>query len=195
MKIITFIAIIISFLSSNSFSQKLDYERTSPWFFGLNIGGTWHHTDVKNKTHYGWGLVFGRTFNRDHANLFSYDLKFRYLGGAWRGQNRDTTGFHDYTNTTLSEIPTDYNNTYGYSINNFQTKAHEFNLELSIHLNRFTERTGLDPYIFGGIGATVFRTKGNLTDDLGFMYDYSLLSDYNKTSLYNLDGSHVFNKW
>lgn len=203
-KIITSLLVTISLSFNVSFSQKLDHERTSPWFFGLNVGGTWHHTDVKNKTHYGWGLVLGRTFNRNYANLFSYDLKFRYLGGAWRGQNTDTTGFHDYTNTTLSQIPTDYKNTYGYSINNFQTKAHEFNLELSIHLNRFTERTGLDPYIFGGVGATFFRSKGNLTDDMGFMYDYSLLSDYSKTSLYNftdktyesdLDGSHIFDNW
>ena len=201
-KFFTLLLAAVTILSNTSFSQKLDHERTSPWFFGVNVGGTWHHTDVKNKTHYGWGLVLGRTFNRNYANLFSYDLKFRYLGGAWRGQNTDTTGFHDYENTTLSQVPTDYKNTYGYSINNFQTKAHEFNLELSIHLNRFTERTGLDPYIFGGVGATLFQTKGNLTDDMGFMYDYSLLSDYNKSSLSgfmdktyesDLDGSRMFN--
>lgn len=184
-KIITSLSAVIIIIFNTSFSQKLDHDRTSPWFFGLNAGGTWHNTDVKNKTHYGWGIVLGRTFNRDYANLFSYDLKFRYLGGAWRGQNTDTTGFHDYTNLTLSQVPTDYKNTYGYSINNFQTKAHEFNLELSIHLNRLTERTGIDPYIFGGIGATFFRATGNLTDDMGFMYNYSLLSDYSKTSLKN----------
>lgn len=203
-KIITPLLVTITIVFNASFAQKLDHDLTSPWFFGANVGGTWHHTDVKNKTHYGWGLVLGRTFNRNYANLFSYDLKFRYLGGAWRGQNTDTTGFQDYTNTTLSQFPTDYKTTYGYSINNFQTKAHEFNLELSVHLNRFTERTGLDPYIFGGIGATFFRTKGNLTDDMGFMYDYSLLSDHSKTSLSNfmdktyesdLDGSHIFSNW
>lgn len=184
-KKITFLLAVFTLIFNATFSQRLVHERTSPWFFGGNIGATWQHTDVQNKTHYGWGLVFGRTFNRDYANYFSYDLKLRYLGGAWRGQNTRQTNFADYTNETLSQSPTDYKNTYNYSINNFQTKAHEINLELSVHLNRLTERTGLDPYIFGGVGATFFRAKGDLLDDMEYMYDYNLLSQFSKKEIAN----------
>ncbi len=198
-KIITALLAAITICSTVSLSQKLDHDLTSPWFIGANVGAAWNHTDVKNKTHYGWGLVLGRSFNRNYANLFSYDLKFRYLGGAWRGQNRALTYFDDYTNTTLSQDPTNYKDIYGFSLNNFQTKAHEFNLELSIHLNRLTERTGLDPYIFGGVGATFYRSKGDLTDDSEFLYNYNLLNNYSNTELStflnhdyetDLDGSH-----
>lgn len=199
LRTITLLLATITIIFNTSFSQKLDHDLTSPWFFGANVGATWNHTDVKNKTYYGWGLVLGRSFNRNYANLFSYDLKFRYLGGAWRGQNRSLTNFDDYTNTTLSQSPTDYKGIYGFSLNNFQTKAHEFNLELSLHLNRFTERTGLDPYIFGGIGATFYRSRGDLLDDSEYMYNYNLLDKYTNFDLMNflnhdyetdLDGSH-----
>ncbi|HNR85846.1 MAG TPA: hypothetical protein PKN38_04500, partial [Taishania sp.] len=142
------------------FAQKLKHEQVSPFFFGLNAGATWQSTDVKTKVDLGAGFVFGASFNRDYGNIFSYDLKFRFLGGSWYGQNIRKTDFSDYDNTTLSTVPTDYKSTLGYSINNFKSKSREFNLELSIHLNRLTERTGWDPYIFGGIGATYFRTYG-----------------------------------
>ncbi|HLU87912.1 MAG TPA: hypothetical protein VKZ44_09170, partial [Taishania sp.] len=163
-----------------SFSQRLNYDRVSPWFLGANVGATWQHTDVNNRTFYGWGLVFGRTFNYNYGNIFSYDLKLRYLGGAWRGLDSKPSGFDDYTNTTLSQNPTDYKTYLGYSINNFQTKSHELNLELSIHLNRLIERTGWDPYIFGGAGLSFFRARGDLFDEYDYLYNYNFLADYSK---------------
>src|SRR5690606_22071604 len=64
--------------------------------------------------------------------------------------------------------------------------AHELDLELAIHLNRFIEKTGFDPYIFGGIGLTWYNTKGNLLDGNQQMYDYASLSDYSKGSITGL---------
>lgn len=183
---------------SSTFAQKLDNEHYSPWFIGANVGATWHNTDVKNKTHYGWGLALGRTFNRMDGNFMSFDVKLRYLGGAWRGQDFSTTNFTNNTNATLSQDPTNYKQQLGYAINNFQTKAHELNLEFSMHFNRFTERTGFDPYIFTGIGTTLFRTKGDLLDDEEQMYEYDNLHTLNSKEIKsflnndyesNLDGS------
>src|SRR5690606_6518278 len=122
-------------------------------------------------------------FNRDYGNTFSYDLRLRFLGGSWIGQNTIKTDFTEYDNEVLSTDPTDYKTTYGYSINNFKTKSYELNLELSIHFNRLTERTGVDPYIFGGIGGTSFITTGNLTDDDGLLYNYNTSDNYSKSSL------------
>ncbi len=201
LKKITFFLLGILLSSGYTFSQRLDHDLTSPFFLGFNVGGTTHHTDVKSKLNAGGGFVFGGTFNRDYGNFFSYDLKFRYLGGVWKGQNTSFTSFNDYENSTLSSLPTDYKTTYGNSINNFRTVSNEFNLELSLHLNRLTERTGLDPYIFGGLGATFFYTKGNLLNKDELIYDYNQLNDYSQSSLKNfmdntyesdLDGSKLF---
>ena len=41
---------ILLLISSSLFSQKLDYDNDSRWFWGLNAGAAWNTTDVKNKT-------------------------------------------------------------------------------------------------------------------------------------------------
>ena len=45
---------ICSLFTLTAFSQKLDYDTDSKWFFGINAGAAWNTTDVKNKTHLGW---------------------------------------------------------------------------------------------------------------------------------------------
>jgi len=200
-----FYSLIIAFLLatfSTVSAQKLNHERYSPWFIGANVGAAWQNTDVKNQTNYGWGLVLGRSFNRMDGNRLSFDVKLRYLGGAWRGQNTEKMDFSSYENTTLSEDPTNYKNYLGYSINNFQTKAHELNLEVSMHFNRFTERTGWDPYIFAGLGATVYKAKGDLYDGDELLYDYNQQDSWSKNDVVKfrdknyesaLDGNKILN--
>ncbi|MEY3425604.1 MAG: hypothetical protein RL679_962, partial [Bacteroidota bacterium] len=36
-----------------SFAQRIDYDNSSKWFLGFNLGGTWQTTDVQNKTNVG----------------------------------------------------------------------------------------------------------------------------------------------
>jgi len=190
-KIITLISFCFMFLFNGAFTQKLEYETTSPWFWGLNIGAAWNTTDVRNQTNWGWGATLGRSFNFDYGNVFSFDVRGRYLGGNWRGQDFDTTDFL-IPNKALSSNLTDYDSLVGYSINNFNSKVHELDLELVIHFNRFIEKTGIDPYIFGGVGVSGYNTKGNLinssTNDL---YDYNSLTTYSKSSINGiLDNSY-----
>ena len=64
-----------------AFGQRLEYEKSSKWFFGLNAGATWNTTDVQNKTYAGWGFLFGKSFNYDYGRRLSYDLRLRYLRG------------------------------------------------------------------------------------------------------------------
>ena len=180
-KIITLISFCFIFLFNNGFSQKLNYETTSPWFWGLNVGATWNTVDVKNQTSYGWGATLGRSFNYDYGNFFSFDIRARYLGGTWMGLDNDSTSLSNYnpTNQTTGFPLQGYKDEHGFTVNNFRTKAHEADLELVIHLNRLTEKTGLDPYIFGGVGFTWYNTKSNLFNDAtDSLYNYSALTDF-----------------
>ncbi len=138
---------------------------------GFNIGGTWNTTDVKNQTSTGWGLVLGKSFNYNYGSVISFDLRGRYLRGMWYGQDIDTTSLLNYTGSALQE----YKDQYGFTVNNFQSDVHRVALELALHLNTLRERSGWDPYIFGGVGLTFKQTFGDLLDQNGSggIYDYS----------------------
>ena len=171
---------IILLISSPLFSQKLDYDNDSKWFWGLNAGAAWNTTDVKNKTKVGWGFTLGRAFNYNYGKRISFDLRMRYLNGTWAGQDYDTTSLTNY-NSSISpseNVMSDYDSLLGYTVNNFQTRAHELGLEFVIHVNSLRENTGWDPYIFGGANIVFNKTKGNLyfEDTLfggQYLYDYS----------------------
>lgn len=178
--------LLITAFTVSAQKDRSDYENVSKWFLNLNAGATWQTTDVRTKTGGGLGFVLGHSFNYNYGKPISFDLRFRYLGGNWYGQNYDSIGFH-IPNYTLSQGATNYKNELGYSVLNFRTNTHQFDLELAIHANRLRERTGLDPYIFGGVGFTTYRTKGNLlnSDDEIYRYD-NLNFDFNKNSISSL---------
>jgi len=154
-----------------SFAQKIDYDHSSKWFLGFNVGATWSSTDVKSTTNSGWGVILGKSFNYNYGSVLSFDLRGRYLHGNWYGQNQDTTSLINYTGTALSG----YKNGQGFTVNNFQSDVHRIALELAIHLNSVREKTGFDPYIFGGVGLTFKQTYGDLyyKGDSTYLYDYS----------------------
>lgn len=162
-----FYLLLISVLFSTIlFAQKVDYDNDSRWFWGINAGASWSKTDIKYKTDMGFGLMLGRQFNYNYGKKLSYDVRLRYLTGLWKGYNRDTSnvsGIYEYGIYTNSGSPV---------ILNYGTRLHEFSLELALHFNTLRERTGWDPYIFGGIGYTFYRTKGDLYDANGATYVY-----------------------
>ncbi len=184
-RIITLLSICFVFQVGTSTAQKLVYENTSPWFWGLNAGGTWNTADVKYKLDWGWGVTLGRSFNFNYGKPISFDLRGRYLGGNWKGQDFDSTGFA-LPNAALSAGNTNYKDSLGYSVLNHKTKVHELDLELVLHLNRLVERTGWDPYIFGGIGLTWSNTKGNLLNTADSLYDYNSLESLSRSSITGL---------
>jgi hypothetical protein len=165
--------LIIAFLISTSgFSQTQNYDITSKWFFGINGGVTWNTTDVDDKLDLGWGLTLGRSFNYDYGKILSFDLRGRYLRGFWYGQDYDTTDLSNYEGVALNP----YQDSLGYTVNNFQSDLHRLSLELVVHLNWLREKTKFDPYVFGGVGATWHQTYGNLYDqinDKGAIYGYN----------------------
>ena len=182
-----YLTIIIASYFLNAYSQRVDYDHTSKWFLGFNVGATWNSTDVKNQTSAGWGFTLGKTYNYDYGKMFSFDLRGRYLRGYWYGQDFDTTSLANYSGGAL----TSYKDSLGFSVNNFQSDVHRLALELAIHANKLRERTGLDPYIFGGVGLTWNQTYGDLKNEFGdYDYDAVLINGELNSSMIenNLDG-------
>ncbi len=157
----SFLTILILTVIFDLSAQKVDYDNASKSFIGFNLGGTWNTTDVKYKLGAGWGITLGRSFNYNYGKIVSFDVRARYLSGNWYGRGTSSSSLADYslTNGALSAYTTQ-----GNIVHNFKTKTRRLALELAVHLNGITERTGLDPYIFGGIGFTFNRTYGNLLD-------------------------------
>ena len=187
------------FLALITFGQRLDYDNTSKWFFGMNVGAAWNTTDVENDTKAGWGFIIGKQYNATYGTAFSYDLRLRYLGGRWNGQDFDTTNLN-HLGPNYNGVLLPYKDSLGYTVNNFDARAHELGFELAIHLNRVTDRSGWDPYIFGGANIVWHQSKGNLYDEFSqppSIYGYdstgfspsnvNLLLDNNYESI--LDGS------
>jgi len=160
---------------------KVDYDNDSRWFWTLNAGGTWTKADVKYKTDWGYGITIGKSFNYNYGRPISFDIRARYLTGAWYGQAGDTSGFQ-YGNNALSTGSTDYKTNLGYAVLNHQTKLHELSLELVLHANNVRANSGWDPYIFGGIGYTWYRAKGDLLGANDTIYDYNTLVSNNTLS-------------
>jgi len=184
MKKVLQLALLLVISASTLFSQKMRYEEKTDVFFGLNIGSTWHTSDVQNIDHgvRGLGFILGKSFNHDYGKVISFDLRFRGMYGQWNGLDTDTTSAIGQ-NPALSQYYNDY------AVQNFRSTQFRAALELALHLNSFRERTGLDPYIFGGIGYTWTETAGNLLDDIDLPYDYgttpngSIIDNTYETSL------------
>jgi len=149
-------------LMPSLFAQHVNYETDSKWFFGLNVGAAWNTTDVKNQTNVGYGFILGRSFNYGIGKLMSFDMRLRYLRGTWYGQDFDTTDLAAYSPAYMPAELQGYKDNPGFTVNNFQADVHELGLELAIHANRLRDRTGWDPYIFGGANIAWNQTNGNL---------------------------------
>lgn len=164
----TLTSIFFLVLTLNHWGQRLDYDHTSKWFFGINAGATWSCTDVENETNGGWGLTLGKSFNYKTGRRVSFDLRGRYLHGNWYGQDYDTSNLNSYISGPLSA----YKDSFNMTAHNFYNDQHRLAFELVLHANRFAERTNWDPYIFGGIGVTWRQTWGNLSYNDSSLYDY-----------------------
>ncbi len=167
-----FLLSLAFFLTYNLSAQKIDYDNTSKLFMGVNLGGTWNTTDVKYKLGAGWGLTLGKSYNYNYGKIVSFDIRARYLSGNWYGQDTSISSLADYSGTALS-----YYKPQGI-IHNFKSKTRRLALELVVHLNGLTEKTGIDPYVFGGIGLTFNRTYGNLLQ-IDSLSNYQYPADLN----------------
>ena len=164
---------LLFLLTSTSFyfAQKVNYE-SSKWFWGFNIGSTWSNTDLKDENYNGFGLTLGRSYNYDYGHTLSFDLRGRFLAGQWYGQGNDYTTLGSSINPVLQPYMTGNQN----YVHNFRTDIRELDLELVLHAGKLRERTGFDPYIFGGVGLTWQQNWTDALDTAGLIYDYNAMA-------------------
>ncbi|MEN9699478.1 MAG: hypothetical protein RLZZ301_676 [Bacteroidota bacterium] len=161
------------------------------------MGNTWSSNDVKYVKSFGYGFTLGRSFNYDYGHAIGFDLRGRFLTGQWYGQD---TSFSHLTSTS-NPLLSSYLVGDSMYLHNYRNDNKELNLELVLHANRLRERTGLDPYIFGGLGLTWHQTWTDLGDTLG-AYDYNSIyalgegSSFKGDSFYEtrIDGAQG-NEW
>jgi len=164
-------------LFGNIHGQNNTDNYDSKWFIGFNYGATWSSSDIDNSWDVresqseslrstnptGWSLFIGKSFNYEYGKMLSFDLRGRYLRGHWYGQNRELDSSMTSNMSEVQDIYDQYNSAYGGFIPNYYTKLDRLSLELVIHLNRLREKTGIDPYIFGGLGFSWKSITADLT--------------------------------
>jgi hypothetical protein len=185
-KILLTFTFLLSFLTLFSQGGKLDYDNDSRWFWTINAGSTWQTADVKSKNDFGWGLTIGKSFNYNYGKLISFDIRGRILSGEWYGQDTNST-----SKISNNSVLKPYKDGIGYTVLNHYTKATEGSLELVLHGNKLRERTGWDLYVFGGIGLTGFKARGNLYNSNDSLYNYDEFNDLSISTMnIELDGTY-----
>lgn len=162
-------------LTGTLLAQKNKSNYDSKWFIGFNTGVTWSSSDIDNSFTIrdaqngrstrpsGWSLFLGKSYNYDYGKLLSFDIRGRYLHGHWYGQNTEIDSSLTAINVDAQDLYNQYNTEFGGFIPNYYTDLRRLSLELVIHLNKIREKTGLDPYIFGGVGFSWKTIKADLT--------------------------------
>jgi hypothetical protein len=163
----TITTFLIILFSNFSFGQ---FEKThSRVFITPEIGMTFSDADVTTRYTAGIGLKLGYTIAKYRA--VEFDIRGRWFYGSWRGQNRHNSDLSNYNGDVDNYIYSDYQNTLGYVVRNFQTSNHNLALEGLLRFNVDKNRKWA-PYIFGGIAGSFYKTRGNLFDKDGFTYNY-----------------------
>ena len=182
-------------LTGTLLAQKNNSNYDSKWFIGFNTGVTWSSSDIDNSFTIrdaengrstrpsGWSLFLGKSYNYDYGKLLSFDIRGRYLHGHWYGQNTVLDSSLTAINVDAQELYNQYNNEFGGFIPNYYTDLRRLSLELVIHLNKIREKTGIDPYIFGGVGFSWKTIKADLTS----LNEFGEEALYSETQMLNND--------
>lgn len=179
------------FITSNAQIKK----RYNRGFFGLNIGGTWQQSDVRDQALVGGGFTFGKYYHQNESNLFDFGWRFRYLNGNTKGQDFvKNTGIKNnpvFNGTAGQNL--NYADSTGYVYNNYKMHFDEGAFEIMIGLNKLREKTRVVFYGFGGIGISGYQTKTNQLNGTK-MYAYDSLTSPSLTTFETfLDKSYETN--
>lgn len=155
--------------------QRMNAQRYNAWKLGVNMGGTYQHSDIKDQAGIGWGVTVEKWKHQNQTHFFDYAWRFRYLMGTTYG--KDHTRSYGIKNNTIFNNPNDSKLNYyqnpGFLYQNYKMDYHEFSLELLIGLNKLRERTGILAYGWGGIGITGYQTRTDQLDAFGQKYNYT----------------------
>ena len=194
--------LFITILSLHSFAQKDNSRYYNSWRLGLNLGGAWQTADYRSC----WGMAGGFTLEKglgeNSTNFFSFAIRGRYLAANTYGMdfNRNYNIKDNYAYNGKNDVKVNYvdsmpaNRRYVYD--NYKMTLGEGSLELQLTFNRLRERTGVLLNIWGGVGFTSYRTKSDLLDADGKMYNFSQLdSTGSQSSVINKYNSIIDKKY
>lgn len=198
--ILLFVVVLFGSTAYSQHSQHrrpVVYDNHSEWFFGLNYGGTWQTSDVRNNFRSAGGFTLGKSYFYRQGSPVFFDLRGRFLVGAWEGLDRKLSYVspNDELLNGTTNPSLDYYAADSSVLRNFRSNQVEFNLELVMHFNRLREATRWDFYVFGGLGITAWQSRANyLNDDIfsSGQYNYANLNgNFTKPNIQSfLDNSY-----
>ncbi|MFN8116871.1 MAG: hypothetical protein U0W65_12215 [Bacteroidia bacterium] len=195
--------LFITFLSISLFAQK-DYSRYyNSWRLGLNLGGAWQTADYRSCWGMAGGLTLEKGFHENSTNIFSFAIRGRYLAANTYGMDyhrnyyvNSNPAYNGTYNPTVNYLTDTTRKARGYVYDNYKMQLGEGSLELQLSFNRLRERTHVILNLWGGVGITSFRTKSDLLDADGKIYDFNMVdSTGNKTNTINTYNALIDKKY
>jgi large repetitive protein len=201
-RVLLLLILIVTGMSVNAQHEQrrpLRYDNHSNSFFSLNLGSTYHTSNVRSDMMM-WragGFTWGRSYLYRQGSPVFFDLRGRFLMGSWEGMDRKLT-YVSPADNILNGTANPGLNYYASDssvLRNFRANQFELNAEFVLHFNRLREATKWDFYLFGGIGFTFWKSSANyLNDEFGgsTMYDYNQLNgDFSQSNIQSfLDNSY-----
>jgi large repetitive protein len=152
------------------------------WFLGINTGMAWQQADVRSRLGVGWGMTLEHYLTRRTTPYLGWSVRGRFLGTyTWGGDLTPSTNYLNNpalngTYTSALNYNASPNNPARPIYHNYFTQMGELGLELKVFFNRAWHRSGISPYLFGGIGLATYTTKTDQLGADGSIYDYSGVS-------------------
>ncbi|HZX74056.1 MAG TPA: hypothetical protein VFE57_06535, partial [Cyclobacteriaceae bacterium] len=158
-------------------STSVAVDSDSRLWLGLNFGGFWQSGDLRPEAGSGGGLTFDYHVLRNNKSVFGLAVRGQYLKATSLGIGI-TRDYRILNNTSLNG--TSGNPNYAslpggnnYVFQNYNTDISDVSGDLLVSLNRLRAATGINLYVFGGLGATQYLTTMDQLDASGKLYDYS----------------------
>ncbi|TAE46790.1 MAG: hypothetical protein EAZ89_19345 [Bacteroidetes bacterium] len=148
---------------------------TGQWSLGLFAGSGIIRGDVTPR----WagiqtGIYGSYTLNR------GLDMRLSFQGGQWKGMDlTPTAGFRFNSAWNGTSNPAVLYDSTQKIVHNYRMRGGDFAIALKLNLNRLftSSKAPWDVYLLGGVGAFLYQTDVNGSDDVsGNLYDFESLS-------------------
>lgn len=166
------------------------------------MGAAWQTADYRSCYGIGGGLTLEKGFHENSTNIFSFAIRGRYLGANTYGMDfnrnydiKTNDAYNGKYNPKVNYVDS-VSSGRNYVYDNYKMTLGEGSLELQLTFNRLRERSHVLLNLWGGVGITSFKTKSDLLDANGKMYDFSLVdSTGNQTKALSSYNSMIDNKY
>jgi|GEM_PF-4758188 len=162
-------------------SSGVAIDADSRLWLGLNFGGFWQSGDLRPDAGSGGGLTFDYHVLRNTRSVFGLAVRAQYLKASSLGLGI-TRDYRILNNTSLNGTAGNPNYASlpggnNYVFQNYNTDISDVSGALLVSLNRLRAATGINLYVFGGLGATQFLTTMDQLDASGNLYTYNSIDE------------------